>query len=80
MDGLAPNHNGFNRQSKHLTPRESQVLALVAAGKTSKEISKDLGITFKTVVCHRAHIMEKLNAHNTALLVRAAIRMGVVAD
>ncbi len=61
-----------------LTPREREVLAIIAQGKTSKEISVELGIAFKTVVCHRSRIMMKLDVHNTADLTRAAIRMGLI--
>jgi DNA-binding NarL/FixJ family response regulator len=61
-----------------LTPREREVLALIAKGKTSKQVAEELGISFKTVVCHRDHIMSKLDTHNTADLTRAAIRLGLV--
>lgn len=61
-----------------LTAREHQVLQLVAEGKTTKEIAAFLGIGFKTAVSHRTRIMEKLNIHNTAGLVRYAIRRGMV--
>jgi DNA-binding CsgD family transcriptional regulator len=56
-----------------LTPRECEVLQLIAAGRTTKQIAADLGITFKTAACHRAHIMEKLDLHNVADLVRYAM-------
>ena len=58
--------------------RERQVLVLIASGKSSKQIAARLGIAFKTVVAHRYHIQKKLNAHNTAALTLAAIRMGLV--
>jgi DNA-binding NarL/FixJ family response regulator len=61
-----------------LTPRERQVLQLVAEGKTTKESAELLHISIKTAETHRAHIMEKLNIHETAGLVRYAIRRGVV--
>lgn len=61
-----------------LTPRERQVLALIAQGKTSKEIAAELGMAFRTAVCHRYRVQTKLNAHNTADLTRAALRMGLV--
>ncbi len=65
-------------QEPYLADRERQVLQLVAEGKTSKEIADALGISVKTVESHRAHLMEKLQIHDTAGLVRYAIREGLV--
>jgi DNA-binding NarL/FixJ family response regulator len=62
----------------HLTPRERQVLALIARGKKTKVVAFDLGIAFKTAACHRTRIMSKLYAQNAADLTRAAIRMGLI--
>jgi len=61
-----------------LTPRERQVLQLVAEGKTTKESAQLLNISPKTAETHRARIMEKLNIHETAGLVRYAIRRGLI--
>ncbi|MGH9477039.1 MAG: response regulator [Terriglobales bacterium] len=61
-----------------LGSRERQVLQLVAEGKTSKEVADLLGISPKTAESHRSHIMEKLALHNTAGLVRYAIRRGLI--
>ncbi|HWG38840.1 MAG TPA: response regulator transcription factor [Terriglobales bacterium] len=61
-----------------LGSRERQVLQLVAEGKTTKEIAGLLGISPKTAESHRGHIMEKLAVHNTAGLVRYAIRRGMI--
>ena len=61
-----------------LTARELQVLALVADGKSTKEIAGLLGISYKTADSHRSRIMEKLGVHETASLVRYAIRQGIV--
>jgi two-component system, NarL family, response regulator NreC len=61
-----------------LTTRERQVLNLVVAGRATKEIASDLGISIKTAESHRVRIMKKLNTHNTAGLVRYAIRVGLV--
>jgi len=61
-----------------LTPRERQVLQLVAEGKTSKESARLLNISAKTAETHRARIMEKLGIHETAGLVRYAIRRGLI--
>ena len=61
-----------------LTPRERQVPQLVAEGKTTKEIAALLGLTVKTAESYRTRIMEKLEIHQTAGLVRYAIRRGLV--
>jgi two-component system, NarL family, response regulator NreC len=61
-----------------LTPRERQVLQLVAEGKTTKEAAANLQISVKTAETHRTRIMEKLNVHETAGLVRYAIRRGII--
>src|SRR3989442_8555458 len=60
-----------------LTPREREVLQLVAEGKTTKEAAKLLGISAKTVESHRTRIMKKLDTPNTAGIVRYAIRSGL---
>jgi DNA-binding NarL/FixJ family response regulator len=62
-----------------LAPRERQVLQLVAEGKTSKEVAAHLGLSVKTAESYRTNIMEKLDIHETAGLVRYAIRRGLVA-
>jgi two-component system response regulator NreC len=61
-----------------LTPRERQVIQLVAEGKTTKEAAATLQISVKTAETHRTRIMEKLNIHETAGLVRYAIRRGII--
>ncbi|TMQ11472.1 MAG: response regulator transcription factor [Deltaproteobacteria bacterium] len=61
-----------------LTPRQREILQLVAEGHTTKQIAKRLHIGMKTVDAHRAQIMERLDIHNIAGLVRYAIRMGVI--
>ena len=62
-----------------LTSRERQVLQLVAEGHTTKDIARLLDLSVKTAETHRGHIMEKLGIHDTAGLVRYAIRHGVSA-
>jgi DNA-binding NarL/FixJ family response regulator len=71
LDGTEPSADG-------LTPREREVLQLVAEGKTTKEVAAVLGISVKTAESHRSRIMEKLDIHETASLVRYAIRLGVI--
>jgi DNA-binding NarL/FixJ family response regulator len=61
-----------------LSPRERQVLQLVAEGKTTKEVAVVLDISVKTADSHRSRLMKKLDIHETAGLVRYAIRRGVV--
>ena len=61
-----------------LSPREREVLQLVAEGKTTKEVAVALGVSTKTAETHRTRIMEKLDIHETANLVRYAIRRGIV--
>ena len=61
-----------------LTSREREVLQLVAEGKTTKEIASILGVSVKTAESHRTHVMQKLDIHETAGLVRYAIRQGLI--
>jgi two-component system response regulator NreC len=61
-----------------LTSRERQVLQLVAEGKTTRKTAEILGISPKTVESHRTRLMKKLGVHETAGLVRQAIRLGLV--
>ena len=62
-----------------LTERERQVLALIADGKSTKEAAARLGISYKTADSHRSRILEKLGVHETASMVRYAIRAGLIA-
>jgi DNA-binding NarL/FixJ family response regulator len=61
-----------------LTDREKQVLKLVAEGRSNKEVAGLLGISVKTAMSHREHVMEKLRAHNRTDLIRFALRHGVI--
>jgi len=61
-----------------LTEREREILTLVAEGATNQEICKKLYISVKTVQTHRTHIMDKLNLHDRTMLVRYAIRKGLI--
>jgi DNA-binding NarL/FixJ family response regulator len=61
-----------------LTPRERQVLQLIAEGKTTKETAVVLDVSVKTAETHRTNLMEKLDIHSTAGLVRYAIRRGLL--
>jgi len=61
-----------------LTSREREVLQLVAEGKSTKEVAGLLGISFKTAESHRTRILKKLDLHETAGLVRYAVRRGLI--
>jgi len=61
-----------------LTERERQVLALIADGRSTKEAAVTLGISYKTADSHRSRILEKLGVHETASMVRYAIRAGLI--
>ena len=74
---------GLNRKSEtgasqNLTPRELQVVKLVAEANTSKQVASRMGICVKTVESHRTSIMRKLQLHSVTELVRYAIRSGIV--
>jgi len=61
-----------------LTPRQREVLQLIAEGNTTKAIAAKLGLSTKTVETHRAQLMERLDTHDIAALVRLAMRLGLV--
>lgn len=69
---------GVQPDAVPISPRERQVLQLVAEGKSTKEIASVLGISVKTASAHRTRLMSKLDIHETAGLVRFAIRLGLV--
>jgi len=61
-----------------LTARQTEILRLVASGRTTKEIARELGISPKTVEFHRAGLMQRLGVHEVTALTRYAIQAGVV--
>jgi DNA-binding CsgD family transcriptional regulator len=61
-----------------LSARERQVLQLVGEGRSTKEVAVQLGVSVKTAESHRARLMRKLDIHETASLVRYAIRRGLI--
>jgi DNA-binding NarL/FixJ family response regulator len=61
-----------------LTPRQREILQLIAEGFTTKEIANKLRVSIKTVDTHRTQLMERLNIHDIAGLVRYAIRTGIL--
>lgn len=72
--------DGQQDAAKVLTSRQLEVLVLIAQGRSSKEIGYQLGLSSKTVDVHRAKIMERLDLHDVASLVRYAVREGLVND
>lgn len=84
---LSPNISGVlvdaylsksNLHTDPLSSRERQVLQLVGEGKSTKDIATILGVSTKTAESHRARLMRKLDIHETASLVRYAIRRGLI--
>jgi DNA-binding NarL/FixJ family response regulator len=79
-DGLQRTARSTRREQRigaTLTPRERQVLAWIARGRTGPEIARLLGLSPKTVHAHRTSIMTKLGVHSSVALVRRAIRLGL---
>jgi len=68
---------GERRAGRVLTPRERQVLKLVASGKTSKDIAEILNLSVKTVGKHRTNLLSKLDLHNAAELTAYAMARGL---
>ena len=60
-----------------LTSRQREILQLIAEGDTTKEIAQKLGVSVKTVETHRTQLMQRLDIHDLAGLVRYAIRLGI---
>jgi len=73
----APKTNGQDHALR-LTPRQREIVQLLAEGKNSRERASALGTTFKTVETHRANIMRRLECHSVTELVRYAIRNEII--
>jgi DNA-binding NarL/FixJ family response regulator len=82
VDGFLERSSGLPPESTDasalLTPRQREILQLVAEGRSTKEIATLLDLSVKTVETHRAQIMERLDIHDLAGLVRYAVRAGLV--
>jgi DNA-binding NarL/FixJ family response regulator len=63
---------------ERLTDREKQVLKLVAEGRSNKDVAQLLGISVKTAMSHREHVMDKLDVHSRTDLIRFALKCGVI--
>ena len=73
-------HRDIQERLDSLTPREKQVMEMVADGKANKVIAQDLEISQRTVELHRSHVMEKMGVRSLAHLVRTLERAGVGAS
>ncbi len=62
-----------------LTPRQREILQLIAEGHTTKEIAQRLQVSVKTAETHRTQLMQRLDIHDVAGLVRYAMRIGLLA-
>jgi DNA-binding NarL/FixJ family response regulator len=83
LDGFLKARSGQKqgeRRSTPATPREIEVIRLLAEGKSNKEIATQLGITVRTIETHRAKIMLKLGLHSLAELIHYAIRNELVSE
>jgi DNA-binding NarL/FixJ family response regulator len=63
-----------------LTPRQREILQLIAEGRSTREIAQRLHVSVKTVETHRAQLMDRLGIRDVAGLTRYAIRIGLVSD
>ena len=73
-----PDAAGMERTARQLTPREREIVQLLAEGKSNKEIATFLNISVKTAETHRANIMLKLNFHSVTELVRYAVKNKII--
>ncbi len=86
MDITMPGLNGLDAtvriakecELERLTSRQREILQLIAEGRSTKQIAERLGIGVRTVETHRAELMERLDIHDVAGLVRLAITAGLV--
>jgi len=78
LQGKSPEAQQEPRVFDRLTPRQREILQLIAEGHTTRTISSILNISLKTVETHRTELMKRLDIHHIAGLVRYAIRTGLV--
>jgi DNA-binding NarL/FixJ family response regulator len=78
LNGKAGHKKSESELYKILTPRQREIVQLIAEGCTTKEIADKLKVSVKTVDTHRTQLMERLDIHDIAGLVRYAIRAGIV--
>ncbi len=80
VDSLLDRSGNRTAPGGELTPRQREVLCLIAEGETTKAVANRLGISAKTVEAHRSQLMERLQIYEVAGLVRYAIRTGLVSS
>jgi DNA-binding NarL/FixJ family response regulator len=79
LDGYLHPNDGIDRPARHiLTPREREVIQLLAEGKTTKEVAVTLNLSVKTAETHRTNLMRKLDLHSVADLTLYAVRNSIV--
>ncbi len=78
LDNLFFQDDPEHQSADILTQRERQILALVAGGRTSRQIAEELKLSVRTVENHRARMMEKLGIHNSAALIKFALSARLV--
>lgn len=78
IDGYLDRVGNHHARLPKLTPRQREIVQLIAEGKTTKDIAYLLGLSAKTVDAHRAQLMDKLGLHDVPGLVRYAMRAGIV--
>ncbi|HVM97716.1 MAG TPA: response regulator transcription factor [Candidatus Acidoferrales bacterium] len=78
LDGFIQEGPSVVDELSVLSDREREVLQLIAEGKSNKEVAQLLNLSVSTVESHRKHIMDKLDLHNTASMVRFAVRKGII--
>jgi DNA-binding NarL/FixJ family response regulator len=69
---------GIDDRFDSLSNREREILQMVAEGRSNREVAEILSVSITTVETHRAHILQKLDVHNTAELVLCAVRHGLI--
>ena len=79
-DAGAPAAGPADDPYESLTERERQVLKLVAEGRSNKDVASFLGVSVKTAMTHREHLMQKLDLHDRTELTRYALRRGIIHD
>ncbi len=67
-----------HKPSPHITPRQREIMQMVAMGHTNREIATSLDISVRTVEVHRFNLMRRLNARNVAQLLRQALQQGLL--
>jgi DNA-binding NarL/FixJ family response regulator len=76
--GKKPRKQDANAPRSRLTPRQREIVQLLAEGRSSKEVAVALGLSVKTAETHRANIMRRLDCHSVSELVRYAVRNNII--